>query len=92
MNAVKKYQTFHGKPPRRVKRLDFHVPKQLIVLGKAVAVEYECDKLNGGGDGKKAVYRHEFEKPAFLCMDESGRKQLYIVGNRVSVTQRGIIN
>lgn len=71
---------------------DFRPPKELIILGKAMAVEYECSKYNGGGDGKKAVYRHEFETPCYVCMDRSGKRQLYIVGNRLKVTEAGIEN
>jgi hypothetical protein len=70
--------------------VDFHVPKKLLVLGRAVAVEYECDKLHGGGDGKRAVYRHKFETPAVVCMDERGKKQLYIIGSRIVVDDAGI--
>lgn len=92
MKAANKYKQFHGFTVRWKRKFDFHAPKTLIVLGKAVAVEYECDKLNGGGDGKRAVYRHEIETPAYVCMDETGRRQLYIVGNKLKVTQAGIEN
>jgi len=88
----KQYHRFHGHGVRWRKSWDFHQPRELVVLGKAVAIEYECDKLNGGGDGKRAVYRHEFETPAYVCQDETGRKQLYILGNRVKVTEAGIEN
>lgn len=87
-----RYKTFHGFPVRWKRLFNFHTPKTLIVLGKAIAVEYECDKLNGGGDGKMAVYRHEIETPAYVCMDETGRRQLYIVGNKLKVTEAGIEN
>jgi len=90
--SEKGYRTFHGHNPRWRRKIDFHVPPQLVVLGKAIAIEYECDKLNGGGDGKKAVYRHEFETPGYVCMDERGRKQLYVVGKRIIVTEAGIEN
>jgi hypothetical protein len=92
MSAYRKFREFHGKPARRTSLLDIHVPKRLVLLGEAVAIEYRCDKLNGGGDGTKAVYRHEFDTPAILCMDERGRKQLYIIGPRLAVNDRGIIN
>ena len=87
---IDKYEEFHGKTPRRTSRLNFHVPKGLIFLGKAIAIEYECDKYNGGGDGKKAIYRHEFETPSIVCMDEKGRRQLYIIGGRIAVDDEGI--
>jgi hypothetical protein len=92
MGLMDLYQTFHGKLTRRKRSVDFHVPKGLVVLGKAVAIEYRCSKWNGGGDGTEAVYRHEFETPAYVCADERMRNQIYIIGNRVKVTDAGIEN
>lgn len=91
-SASADYREFHGKAPRRSRRVNFHVPKRLTVLGKAIAVEYQCSKLHGGGDGKTAIYRHEFETPMYLCMDEQKGKQLYIVGPNLIVTEAGIEN
>lgn len=92
MNAQQKYAQFHGHPYRYIKTFDLNIPRdrKLIILGKAVAIEYETDKLNGGGDGTKAVYRHEFETPALVCCDSTGRRQLYILGEKLKVTGRGI--
>lgn len=90
MSAKRSYEEFHGKRPRRTSGLNFHVPRKLVFLGKAVAIEYRCSKWNGGGDGRSAVYRHEFETPAILCMDERSGKQLYIIGPRITVDDEGI--
>jgi len=90
MRARSAYEEFHGKPSRGTVPQQFHVPKKLILIGKAVAIEYECDKLNGGGDGRKAIYRHEFETPSLVCMDETAGKQLYIIGKQIVVDERGI--
>ena len=90
MDAKALYEKFHGKGSRRISGLNFHVPKRLVFLGRAVAIEYKCDKLNGGGDGKTAIYRHEFETPAIVCMDERAGKQLYVIGPRIVVDERGI--
>jgi hypothetical protein len=92
MAARRKYEEFHGRPVRYVKDVRINVPEKLIRLGRATAIEYECSKFNGGGDGKRAVYRHEFETPCDLAMDESGRRQLYIIGHRLRVTEAGIEN
>lgn len=92
MRSLHKYEEFHGKRPKSVKTVNLHSPRELVTLGKAVAIEYLCDKYNGGGDGKKAIYRHKFETPAILCMDETGKRQLYIIGKQIAVTERGIIN
>ncbi len=86
------YHSFHGRRVRKVKRINFDVPKHLIYLGETVAIEYACDKNNGGGDGTMAVYRHEFETPVKLFMDSTKRRQLYIIGSKVKVTDAGIEN
>lgn len=91
-NARQRFKQFHGRQVRVEKNVNFHVPKTLVYLGKAIAIEYECNKWNGGGDGTKAVYRHEFETPCVVCMDERGKKQLYVLGNRLKVTDAGIEN
>jgi len=91
------YEQFHGHAPRTKRAWNFHCPKGFVILGKAIAIEYRTDKLNGGGDGKSAIYRHEFDDKAvsrngstLLLMDERQRKQLYIVGEKLIVTDRGI--
>jgi len=92
VSAEDLFEKFHGKPARRQDSVEFHVPRKLVYLGEAVAIEYRCSKLNGGGDGKRAVYRHEFETPAKVCMDETGRKCLFIIGSKLIVDDEGIKN
>jgi len=92
MNLEKGYKEFHGHAPRTRRSWNFHSPKGFVILGKAIAIEYETDKLNGGGDGKKAIYRHEFDTPCLVLMDERQKEQLYIVGKKLIVTDRGIEN
>jgi len=89
---VRKYEHFWGRRVRSVTKRRFHVPNTLIYLGKAHAIEYVCDKWNGGGDGTKAIYRHKFAPGARLYMDEKGRMQLYIMGSKIYVNDRGIVN
>ena len=84
------YSRFHGRAPRNERTCNFTVPKGFMILGDAVAIEYRCDKLNGGGDGTKAVYRHKFDKGAFVCADERMKKQLYVLGSKIVVTKAGI--
>jgi len=90
MLPIAKYEEFHGKPYRKVSGINFHVPHGLVYLGEAVAIEYRCSKRNGGGDGKRSVYRHEFDPGVIVCMDERGKKQLYVMGPRLTVDQAGI--
>jgi hypothetical protein len=90
--ALQRYKAFHGKLPKRITKQKYHEPKKLVLLGEAHAIEYVTNKLNGGGDGKPAIYRHKFETPCKLYMDETGKKQLYILGNKLKVTSAGIEN
>lgn len=90
--AIQKYEAFHGRPIRSHSERRIHIPDCLIRLGDAYAIEYVCDKWNGGGDGKKAVYRHKFSPGAKLYMDERGKKQLYIIGSKITVDEGGIRN
>ena len=93
VKARKAYRSFHGRRVRKVTKVRFDNPKPpLICLGEAVAIEYACDKLHGGGDGTMAVYRHTFETPVKLFMDQTRKRQLYIIGERVKVTDAGIEN
>lgn len=92
MSAIDRYRQFHGKEPKSAKTIRVYPSKNLIVLGKAVAIEYRCSKLNGGGDGRSATYRHVFETPVELCMDESGRQFLYLIGKNIVVDDEGIKN
>lgn len=93
VRARRAYRSFHGRRVRKVKKIRFDNPKPpLICLGEAVAIEYACDKLHGGGDGKYAVYRHEFETPVGVFMDQTRKRQLYLIGERLKVTNAGIEN
>lgn len=84
------YHKFHGKPPRRVSRRRFAVPAALVCLGDAKEIVYKCSKRNGGGDGRTALYVHRFGKGDKLYTDPQG-KQLYILGGRMRVNSRGIV-
>ena len=92
VRARKAYRSFHGRNVRKVTKINFNPPKNLVCLGEAMAIEYACNKNHGGGDGTMAVYRHEFETPVKLFMDSTKKRQLYIIGNRLKVTNAGIEN
>ena len=91
-HIARKYEMFHGKKARKVTTTDFHVPKYLIYLGEAHAIEYRSNKLNGGGDGRLTIYTHRIETKCALYMDERCQKQLYLIGDKIKVTSRGIEN
>ena len=88
--ALSMYHKFHGRQPRRITRKNFRVPEALICLGDAVDITYKCDKVNGGGDGRVARYKHKFGRGDKLYVDPRG-KQLYILGGRMRVNSRGIV-
>lgn len=82
---------FQGEGVDSAKPVRKPAPLVLVALGRAVAIEYESDKLNGGGDGTKATYRHEFAPGDVLATDQDGRT-LYVIGPRLRVNSRGIVD
>lgn len=89
---VKKYSEFHGKGPTKIYQKKINIPEKLIFLGYAHKIEYISNKLNGGGDGKTAIYVHKFTRGTKLFADEKMGGQLYIMGKTLKVTDRGIEN
>jgi len=89
---LERYRMFHGRPKGPWRMTQFHIPKTLIFLGQAVAVVYLSNKKHGGGNGTLIEYTHEFETPVDLFMDETGARQLYLIGKKVVVTDNGIEN
>jgi hypothetical protein len=86
------YRRFHGRTPEVSGQLAWPTaPEGVVVLGRAIAIEYECNKLNGGGDGELAVYRHDFHKDDVLLATPDG-KMLVVVGPKLNVETRGIVH
>lgn len=90
--AFRRFREFHGRRPAFAYHADFYIPSKLIFLGRAIAIIYEIDKKNGGGDGTVAEYIHDFETPVGLFMDERGKRQLYLIGEKLKVTKDGVEN
>lgn len=90
--AQDKYFEFHGHEYEFVEERDIEISPTLVRLGRVHSIVYESDKFNGGGDGKKALYEHKFKRGAHLCTNEKGEKILIIVGDKIRVTDRGIVN
>lgn len=65
------------------------LPKRWEELGKAVSILYESDKLNGGGTGKKELFKHNFSPGA---MAYGAGEFLAIVGPRITVDASGVRN
>jgi hypothetical protein len=91
MRAKSIREAFQGEPSESSRTVRKPAPLVLVELGRAVAIEYESAKRNGGGDGKKATYRHKFAAGDVLATDQSG-KVLYIIGPRLRVNSRGIVD
>lgn len=89
--AEKQYIDFHGYDPDLAQEVAFEPISHLVHLARATAIEYESDKENGGGDGKLSRYRHEFGKNVQLFVDQTS-KRLLIMGGRMYVNHRGIVN
>ena len=86
------YETFHGKKAKTRKTVTIPDIKELVYLGRAVAVEYECTKKNGvksSRSGKRNVFRHEMPKGNILSTDSTGRI-LIIRGPKLSIKESGI--
>ncbi len=92
MTPAERYRQFHGRSKAPYRMIDFHHPKSLIFLGQAVEIVYLSNKKHGGGDGKPCEFIHKFETPVDLYMDETGKHQLYLLGQKLHVNEDGIQN
>ncbi len=85
--AIKLYKEFRESTPKRGKRIEFKMPKVVMVIGDLSAVEYDTTM------GRKTQkFRHKFtagSKPK-LCASPDGR--LFIVEGRYHFTDRGIVD
>lgn len=92
MNPKDLYFKFHGKAVKAIKKIVFSQPSTLVYLGRAMSIVYLSDKKHGGGDGKPCEFEHEFETAVHLYMDEKGKRQLYLIGEKLFVNEDGIQN
>ena len=65
------------------------LPEMWEEMGKVVSILYESDKLNGGGTGKKELFRHDFSPGA---MAYGAGEFLVIVGPKIKVDASGVRN
>lgn len=99
-NPSSLYQSFHGNPPSRLRKVKLPIPKEgerLLAIGRLISLVY----LPYGSSQRKGTYfEHQFgddgrriypEKP-ILCTDSQG-KHLYILPDKsgLYVNERGII-
>ncbi len=78
------YEDFSGYQKTGEIYVELGQVKRLAFLGMGVAIEYEVQKQS---DRKTHVYRHEFESP---CIVASNGKEIIIIGDKITVTEKGI--
>jgi hypothetical protein len=86
--AAKLYTGFREKAPRTAKSVTVKLPKAVMVMGYLEALEYGTTMA-----GKARRFRHKFAagSRALLCAGPD-KNQLFIIGGRFHVTDRGIVD
>lgn len=84
----KLFEDFREAPAKRAKSVEIKLPKAVMVMGYLEAVEYGTTM---GGKAKR--FRHKFARGSrpMLCA-APGKNQLFIIGGRYHVTERGIVD
>lgn len=86
--VVKLFRRFRERDPTRAKNVSIELPDAVMVMGPLEFVGYRTTH------GKKAVlYTHEFapgSRPLLCAGPKNG--QLYLIGGRFRVTDRGIVD
>ena len=86
--AVRTFKKWHGFEPRKVSRVKgYRAPSELVLLGTIPEIIYRSNKWTG----KQETYSHKTGKPQPMLATDPEGKGLYIVGGRVSVTERGLV-
>lgn len=86
--AVKLYESFRERKPRRIGRADFKVPAAVACMGYVEGIDYRTTH------GKKVtLYHHDFAPGSrpLLAVSSDG-KQLLLLGGRYQFTERGIVD
>lgn len=84
--AAKLYREFREETPRKVREVEFELPKAVMVIGNVRFVAYDTTRR-----GKTELYKHTFAKGSrpLLCSDGD---RLFVIGGRFHVTERGIVD
>jgi hypothetical protein len=82
------FRRFHAYAPTRVDRVRtcWRLPSTVVRLGRLVGVIYASDR---GSCGHERTFVHFMEDPPTLAADVGGT-QLYVLGGRYRVTERGL--
>lgn len=87
VQAEQSFELFTGRKSRFVSSVN--VPENWQDVGSVTHIEYESDKINGGGTGKPEIFRHKFGP--FTRLHSSGF-WMKITGPDLTVTEFGIEN
>ena len=82
-------EDFDGRPAAG-KAAPVAFPDDWEYAGAAVSILYESDKRNGGGKGRRSLYRHEFSPGAEAYRAPGG--WCVVVGEKIRVEDRGIVH
>lgn len=86
--AFKLHEEFREKAPTRAKKVSYAVPSVLMVMGQVEFIGYRTTH----GD-EMVLYKHDFapgSRPQLAAGPK--RNQLFLVGGRYRVTDRGIVD
>lgn len=83
------YKRFRERTPRTAKSVTLKLPRAVMVMGHVDAILYTTTHA----DGRAVPYKHKFAKGSkpLLCAS-TGRNQLFLIGGRYRVTERGIVD
>ncbi len=86
--AVRLYEDFRDKTPKKIGVVQIKLPKAAAVIGYLEAVDYRTTH-----NGKTELYQHSFEPGSrpLLAVSEDG-KQLLLLGGRYQFTEQGIVD
>ena len=86
--AAKLYEEFREAKPKRGRVVEMELPKTLMIMGNLQFVGYDTTRR-----GKTELYKHDFapgSRPLICADPKSG--QLFLIGGRYHVTERGIVD
>jgi hypothetical protein len=86
--AKKLYEDFRETSAKRARKIRVKLPRAVAVMGYCEAILYSTTHK-----GVAKLYKHKFAKGsrALLCAGP-GKSQLYLIGGRFHVTERGIVD
>lgn len=86
--AKKLYEDFRETKVKRTRSIKIRYPKAVAIMGYCEAILYSTTH-----NGVAKLYKHKFAKGsrALLCAGP-GKSQLYLIGGRFHVTERGIVD